>query len=136
MIRRQLMLITDLGMIAYWVFTALVAAGLIAAPMAYLFKDYDDPIVIAWNWSFLPLDLALSVTGLWALRLERKGAPAWRIWAAVSMTLTVCAGLMALAFWTLRGEFDPLWWAPNLFLMLWPLPFLAQLGRQANQASG
>ncbi len=39
--------------------------------------------------------------------------------------LTFCSGLMAVAFWTLRGDFDPAWWAPNLFfLLIYPLFFL------------
>jgi hypothetical protein len=36
---------------------------------------------------------------------------------------------MAISYWTLTGDFDPSWWIPNLFLMLWPLPFLIRLGR-------
>jgi hypothetical protein len=45
----------------------------------------------------------------------------------VSLTLTSTAGLMALAYWALRGEFDIAWWGPNLFLMLYPIPALAWL---------
>ena len=127
--RRRLMFFTDIGMLAYWAVTALMALGLIALPPEWLFKDYDDPRVIAWNWSFLPIDLAFSVTGLWALHRERAGQPDWKIWAAISLTLTFCAGIMAISYWTLTGEFDPAWWAPNLFLMLWPIPFLLRLGR-------
>jgi len=33
-------------------------------PESYLFKDYDNPILQAWNWSFLPLDLCISFTDL------------------------------------------------------------------------
>ena len=127
--RRRLMFFTDIGMLAYWAVTALMALGLIALPPEWLFKDYDDPRVIAWNWSFLPIDLAFSVTGLWALHRERTGQSDWKIWAAISLTLTFCAGIMAISYWTLTGEFDPAWWAPNLFLMLWPLPFLFRLSR-------
>jgi hypothetical protein len=63
---RPLFLVVDLGFIAYW---AITLAGVI--PDAFLFKDYDNPILSAWNWSFLPLDLAMSATGLTALRLRR-----------------------------------------------------------------
>ena len=52
---RPLFLVVDLGFIAYW---AITLAGVI--PEGYLFKDYDNPILAAWNWSFLPLDLAIS----------------------------------------------------------------------------
>ena len=84
---RPLFVTVDLGFIAYW---AITLAGVI--PDEYLFKDYDNPILSAWNWSFLPLDLAISATRL-----------------------------MAVSFWTLRAEFDPACWLPNLFLLLYPI---------------
>ncbi|MEP0393371.1 MAG: DUF5360 family protein [Erythrobacter sp.] len=127
--RRVLMRVTDIGMIGYWVVTAMMALAILDIPGEYLFKDYHDPRVIAWNWSFMPLDVIFAVTGLWALRLERLGDPTWRVWAIVSLTLTHCAGLMAISYWVLVQDFDPTWWVPNLFLMLWPLPFLWQLSR-------
>ena len=127
MLRRLLMRITDLGMLTYWAVTALMALSILDIPGEWLFKDYDDPRVMAWNWSFLPIDLLLSVTGLWALRLEKRGRAEWKIWSAVSLTLTVCAGLMAISYWVLVRDFNLAWWIPNLFLMLWPLPFLAYL---------
>lgn len=129
MLRRRLMLVTDLGMLAYWSVTALMAVGLVAIPGDWLFKDYHDPRVMAWNWSFLPLDLALSLTGLAALRLEARGDPAWPIWSAVSLALTSTAGLMAVAYWTIVRDFDPAWWTANLFLLIWPLAFLVRLVR-------
>jgi hypothetical protein len=121
---RPIFLIVDLGFIAYW---AVTLAGVI--PAEYLFKDYDDPILQAWNWSFLPLDLGISATGLVALRRARTGR-AWRSLAIVSLVLTSCSGLMAVSFWTLRQDFDPAWWAPNLFLLLYPLVYLAGLARE------
>lgn len=114
-------------MLLYWAVTALIALGLLDVPVELLFKDYNDPRTVAWNWSFLPIDLLFSVTGLISLRLERRGNPQWRVWAVMSLTLTVCAGLMAISYWAILGEFDIGWWGPNLFLMLWPLPFLARL---------
>ncbi len=30
---------------------------------------------------------------------------------------------MALAFWTLRRDFDVAWWAPNVVLLAYPLAF-------------
>ncbi len=125
--RRRLMFFTDIGMLTYWAVTALMALGLLTLPPEWLFKDYDDPRVVAWNWSFLPIDLAFSLSGLWALHRERTGAEDWKIWATVSLTLTFCAGIMAISYWTLTGDFDPSWWIPNLFLTLWPLPFLFSL---------
>lgn len=130
MIRRGLMLFTDIGMLLYWAITAAMALKLLDIPGDWLFKDYHDPRVMAWNWSFFPLDILLSVTGLAALRMESAGHPNWRIMAAISLTLTFCAGLMAIAYWVIVQDFDPNWWIPNLFLMLWPLPFLYRLMRQ------
>ena len=95
------MRITDIGMLSYWGVTALMALSILSVPGEWLFKDYHDARVMAWNWSFLPIDLLLSITGLWALRLERADDQRWRIWAAISLTLTVCAVLMAISYWIL-----------------------------------
>jgi len=47
---------TDTGFVAYWLITL---SGVI--PDAYLFKDYRNEILNAWNWSFFPLDIFISV---------------------------------------------------------------------------
>ncbi len=130
MLRRRLMLFTDIGMLLYWAITAAMALKLLNVPGELLFKDYHDPRVMAWNWSFFPLDILLSITGLIALRMESSENENWKVMAAVSLTLTFCAGLMAIAYWLIVQDFDPSWWIPNLFLMLWPLPFLYNLLRQ------
>lgn len=130
------MRLTDFGMLAYWGLSALMAAQLINIPGEWLFKGYDDPLVQAWNWSFLPLDLALAVTGILALRLEKAGDARWKILCAISLTLTVCAGLMAISYWALTADFDPTWWIPNLFLMLWPIPYLVAFVCEGRQPSG
>ncbi|MEI6573450.1 MAG: DUF5360 family protein [Alphaproteobacteria bacterium] len=121
---RRLMLITDLGLLTYWSLTALAAAGVVALPPAWLFSDYHSPLVVAWNWSFFPLDMLLSVAGLASVRLAVRNDARWQHYAIISLSLTACAGLMAISFWLIRGEFDPVWWSFNFFLMLWPLPFL------------
>ncbi|MEQ1754671.1 MAG: DUF5360 family protein [Micropepsaceae bacterium] len=121
------LLLTDLGFIAYWSLTALVAAGLFSVPPEYLYSDYHNPLVVAWNWSFMPLDIILSLAGLNAVRLRRAGNPSWRGWTIFSLALTVCAGLMAISFWTIRGDFDVTWWTINLALMLWPWLYLPTL---------
>ena len=69
--RRRLMFFTDLGMLSYWGIAALMALGLVSIPPEWLFKNYEDPRVVAWNWSLLPIDLAFSLSGLWALSRER-----------------------------------------------------------------
>lgn len=119
-----LFLVVDIGFLAYWLVTAL---GVV--PEEWLFADAHHPILRAWNWSFLPLDLALSATGLVAVRRFRRGLP-WRGWALVSLVLTSCAGLQAVAFWALRGDFDPVWWIPNLFLLLYPCFYIPRLVRE------
>jgi hypothetical protein len=71
----------------------------------------------AWNWSFLPLDLAASLTGLWSLERLRAGDVAATAVVGASLALTAAAGGMAISFWALRGWFDPVWWVPNLALL-------------------
>lgn len=129
MLRRRLMFGTDVVMLLYWAVTAAMAFKLLNIPGEWLFKDYHDPRVIAWNWSFFPLDILFSITGLASLRMEKAGNPNWKTMATVSLTLTFCAGLMAIAYWLFVQDYDPSWWIPNLFLMLWPLPYLYQLAR-------
>ena len=115
--------IVDLGFVLYWVITLF---HLIPPPL--LFKDYANPILSAWNWSFLPLDLLISTTGLLSLWRYRCHDPQWRTFALLSLALTFCSGLQAIAFWSIRGDFDLVWWAPNLFLLLYPLFFIHTIG--------
>lgn len=122
---RIFFLITDIGFILYWLITLI---GVI--PASYLFKDYHNPILSAWNWSFLPLDLMISLSGLWSLRLMSKADVRWKSVALVSLVLTFASGLMALAFWTIRRDFDISWWLPNLYLMLYPVYYIVSLIKQ------
>jgi hypothetical protein len=110
---KVLLTMTEIGMIAYWVVAGAVALGLMHIPPDWMYSNYHDPTVVAWNWSFLPIDLLFAGTGLTA-RYSRR-APA-RL-ADVSLTLMFCAGLMALSFWTIRREFDAFWWATNAWLI-------------------
>ncbi|REJ25208.1 MAG: hypothetical protein C6P37_15015 [Caldibacillus debilis] len=112
-------LITDIGFILYWILT-----GFHWIPKNWAFKDYGHPLIIAWNWSFLPLDLLISFTGLWSLYLRQKGKREWAAFALVSLVSTFCSGLQAIAFWAFRRDFDPVWWAFNLYLMIYPLFFI------------
>jgi hypothetical protein len=126
---RPFFVVTDSGFVLYWMITL---AGVL--PEAWLFKDYHDPILWAWNWSFLPLDLAISATGFLSLALHARGRPEWIAWALVSLALTFCSGLQAVAFWTLRRDFDVAWWLPNLYLLLYPWAFLPRLIRTCAAA--
>lgn len=113
---KTLMLITDLGFIAYFTIT-----GLRVIPPEWAFADYANPLMADWNWSFLWIDMVASFTGLVSL-LRRNQAL-----MLVSLVLTMASGLMAIAFWTLRGDFSLMWWIPNLYLMLFPIPAIACL---------
>ena len=113
---------TDLGFIVYWLITALHLI-----PAQYLFQDYTNPILTAWNWSFLPLDLMVSVSGFAALWAYSKKLELWRSLALISLSLTFVSGLNAVSFWLIRGDFDPTWWIPNLYLLIYPLFFLPKL---------
>ncbi len=119
---KALMLTTDLGFVAYWAST--VAHVL---PSSAFFNDYRDDHIVAWNWSFLPVDLLISATGFTALWLARGERPAWRPMMLVSLTLTSCSGPQAIAFWAIRADFNLGWWLPNLFLLLYPMAAIAAL---------
>ncbi len=129
---KPFVLATDIGFILYWSVSLLILLGVSVVPEAWLFKDYENPIIYAWNWSFFPLDMVLSTCGLMAVRRHARGDASWRPLAAFSLALTFCAGFMAICFWAIRLDFDPSWWAANLFLTIWPLFFLPRLALSAD----
>jgi hypothetical protein len=110
---------TDVGFIVYW-----LVAAFAHLPPEYLFKDYENPILVAWNWSFLPLDLMISATGLTSLWLTKSHKARSDGLAIVSLTLTFCSGLQAIAFWVIRADYSPTWWVMNLYLLAYPPFFL------------
>lgn len=116
---RVFFLLTDIGFLLYWLITFLHAI-----PAAYLFKDYNNPILSAWNWSFFPLDMCISFSGISCLVLYVKKMPLWRKFGLISLVLTFCSGLQAVSFWFLRNDFDPAWWILNLYLVIYPLFFI------------
>lgn len=122
---RSFMLIIDIGFLAYWLIT--IAQVL---PPEWLYAHHDDPVMVAWNWSFLPLDVLVSASGLSALWLASKGDGRWPLLCVMSLAFTTASGANAIAFWALRGDFDLGWWAPNLVLLFGPLPFLWGLLRR------
>ncbi|MDN3954659.1 DUF5360 family protein [Sporolactobacillus laevolacticus] len=121
--------VTDVGFLLYWLITLLHVI-----PESMLFKDYHNPLLVSWNWSFLPLDLFISFTGLMALYFYRKGKNMWRNFSLISLVLTFCSGLQAIAFWAIRFDFDWIWWVFNLYLMIYPLFFLPKLLTQSKTA--
>lgn len=116
------LLITDLGFIIYWLITLLHII-----PNEYLFNDYNNSILVSWNWSFLPLDILISATGLTSIYYYNRNNEIWRQLVLVSLVLTFCSGLQAIAFWYIRQDFQLVWWFPNLFLMLYPLYFIPNI---------
>ncbi len=122
-------LVTDLVFLLYWLISGLALLGVLNIPPDWMYADYDKADVVAWNWSFLPVDLGFSALGLMAVSAARRGAAVWRPLALVSMTFTMAAGGMAISYWALLGEFDPSWFFPNLALVIWPLFFLPPLIR-------
>ena len=119
--------VTDVAFILYWTLAALGQLGIVHVPPEWMYAHYDQPGVIAWNWSFLPMDLAFSIFGLMAVAASRRGDVVWRPYAIVSLTLTMAAGGMAVSYWTILGEFDPMWFIPNLALVVWPLFYMRRL---------
>lgn len=124
---KGLMLFTDVGFVVYWVITFL---GIL--PKEYLYKDYTNELAVAWNMSFIPLDLIISATGLISIYFYNRRSEHWAALCIVSLSLTFCSGLQAIAFWVIRLDFDVMWWTPNLFLLLYPLFFLPKLIKQAK----
>jgi hypothetical protein len=117
--------VVDLGFVFYWLITIL---NLI--PEEYLFKDYKNPLLVAWNWSFLPLDMLISFSGFCSIYLYQKAKKQWVLTALISLVLTFCSGLQAITFWILRADFDLSWWIPNLFLMIYPTFFIVNILKQ------
>ncbi len=119
---KTFMLVTDVGFVLYWLITVLHLI-----PAELLFRDYTNPLLVYWNWSFLPLDLLISATGFAAVWLYRQQNPSWQMLAVMSLTLTSVSGLQAIAFWLFAQDFNMSWWLPNLFLLMYPLFFLPKL---------
>lgn len=118
-------IVTDFGFIAYWLITLLHFI-----PNDLLFKDYNDSISVSWNWSFFPLDMFISATGILSIFYYAKNKSLWKSLCMVSLVLTFCSGLQAISFWVLRRDFDVTWWIPNLYLLIYPVFFIIKLLRE------
>ncbi|MFD0695780.1 YvaD family protein [Paenibacillus sp. GCM10027628] len=121
-------LFTDIGFLLYWTITIM---GLI--PKEYLYQDYQNHLLVIWNWSFFPLDIFISFTGFFSLYLHRKEDTKWMMWAIISLTLTFCSGLQAIVFWAMKQDFDLTWWIPNLYLLIYPLLFIPILLKSSRR---
>lgn len=121
-ILKYLFIFVDLSFIIYWTITYFHLI-----PNEFLFSDYNNPIVVNWNWSFLPIDLLISFTGITSIYLYNKQSPIWTNIALISLVLTLSSGLMAISYWLFKGEYNLTWWIPNLFLIFYPIYFIYHL---------
>ncbi|MFC6586565.1 DUF5360 family protein [Sulfitobacter pacificus] len=89
--------VTEVGMLIYWGFASVVVLGwVIVAPDA-MYPYYRNPLIVIWNWSFLPIDILFALCGL-AARFVPMAPERAVVLQIVSLTLMFCAGLMALNF--------------------------------------
>ena len=116
---KYIFLFVDIGFILYWIITLLNII-----PPEYLYSEYNNPIMVDWNWSFLPLDLFISITGLMSIYTFNRNREAWKKWALISLVLTFTSGLQAIVFWTIRLDFNFSWWLFNGFLLIYPLFYI------------
>jgi hypothetical protein len=92
-----------------------------------------QPQVVAWNWSFLPIDLAFSILGISAVVASRQECALWRPLALLSLAFTIAAGAMAVGYWLILQQLDPGWLIPNLALVIWPIFFLPRLVAESGR---
>lgn len=119
---KPLLVLVDAGLLLYWF---MVITDLF--PKDLRFRDYSNEIVQAWNWSFFPLDVAAAlVVFLGAFLMNRKIA-AGELVLMFGLTLTFCAGFMAISFWAYYGDFEIFWWGANSILMIVPLLVFANM---------
>lgn len=114
---KWLLTITEVGMLAYWVLAILVVVEVIVVSPEVMYSDYQNPLIVSWNWSFLPLDVLFAMLGLMS-RFAPLSSRKRDMLATASVSLMFCAGLMAISFWLLQGSFDPFWWGVNVWLMV------------------
>jgi hypothetical protein len=114
--------IVDIAFIIYWVITYF---HLLTPELLY--KDYTNQILVDWNWSFFPIDMLISLSGLSSIRLFKNKSKEWVLFALGSLFLTMCSGLMAISFWVYHHDFDLGWWIPNLFLLVYPIFYLKKI---------
>ncbi|MCX6131497.1 MAG: DUF5360 family protein [Proteobacteria bacterium] len=119
---RSCFLIVDFGLLAYW---SLIAFQML--PLGWSFQNSPDALVVLWNWSFLPIDILIAITGLGSIILAMQRFRQALSLALLSLGFSFGAGLLALSFGTLRGDTSTFLWLPKLFLLLYPLPFLPKM---------
>jgi hypothetical protein len=108
---------TEIGMLAYWILATALVLELIAIDPALMYSNYENPLVVAWNWSFFPIDVAFAVIGLTARFGTLSGPLRFKL-EITAAVLMFCAGLMAVSYWSITGEFSTTWWALNIWLVI------------------
>jgi hypothetical protein len=119
-------------MISYWMVALFMLLGVVQIPPEYMYSDHENPMVVAWNWSFFPVDLIFSVSGLYG-RFGQHSLHKKQLLETLSLALMFCAGLMAVSFWVVQNSYDVFWWGVNLWLILLSSTvFLSNYGREKN----
>lgn len=113
---KSLLVVVDARLLLYW---CLVITDLF--PESMRFRDYSNQVIQAWNWSFFSLDVAAALTVFVGAFLIKRNVVAGDIVLVLGLTLTFCAGFMAISFWAFYGDFEPFWWGSNALLMIVPL---------------
>ncbi len=109
--------VTEVAMISYWAVAASLALNVVSIDPALMYPDHENPVIVAWNWSFFPIDLAFAILGLSAT-YGRVTANLKLKLRMIAATLMMCAGLMAVSFWAIVGDFSPIWWLMNIWLIV------------------
>lgn len=113
---KPLLVIVDAGLLLYW---SMVVADVF--PEELRFRDYSNEVVQAWNWSFFPLDITAALFVFLGAYLTKRKVGAGDLVLMFGLTLTFCAGFMAISFWAYYGDFELFWWGANSVLMVVPL---------------
>ena len=115
--RNLLTTLTEIAMLAYWVVAGLLVLDVISIDPALMYSDYQNPLVVAWNWSFFPIDVAFAVCGLTAMFAPIDQFLRFKL-EVVASVLMLCVGIMAISYWVITRDFDIAWWCMNLWLVL------------------
>lgn len=125
--------ITEIVMILYWVLAGALVLDIISIDPSLMYSDHQNPLVVAWNWSFFPIDIAFAAIGLGARYGSFAGELRFKLETTASV-LMFCAGLMAVSFWIMTGDFNFTWWAMNIWLVILGLSnlFFSRLATPEN----
>jgi len=130
---KRITTVTEVLMVLYWILASLLVFGFIKIDPSMMYSDYENPLVVAWNWSFFPIDIAFAGIGLFAKYGNVAGGQGFKLEVSAA-TLMICAGLMAISYWVITGDFSPTWWAINIWLVFLGLVNLYSATSSENAA--